>query len=86
MSSAHRFIMKIPNKQELQQFAFNNSSGIKFQDFTNLYKKCTAKPYSFLVIDATLAQDNHSCFKKNLLERIQKLIMTTDDKIRDEKL
>ena len=47
--------MKIPNKQELQQFAFNNSSGIKFQDFTNLYKKCTAKPYSFLVIDATLA-------------------------------
>ena len=52
--------MKIPNKQELQQFAFNNSSGIKFQDFTNLYKKCTAKPYSFLVIDATLVSDNQS--------------------------
>ena len=24
----------------------------------NRYKKCTAKPYSFLVIDTTLASDN----------------------------
>ena len=24
----------------------------------NLYKKCTAKPYSFLVNDATLVSDN----------------------------
>ena len=29
-----------------------------FKDFMNLYKKCTAKPYSFLVIDATLASNN----------------------------
>ena len=26
----------------------------------NLYKKCTGKPYSFLVTDATLASDNPS--------------------------
>ena len=52
----------------------------------NLYKECTEKPYSFLVIDNTLASDNHSRFKKNLTERIQKLIMKIDDKIRDEKL
>ena len=78
--------MKIPNKRELQQIAFNHSSDIDFQDFMNLYKKCTAKPYSFLVIDATLASDNPFRFRKNLLERTQKLIMTTDDKIRDEKL
>ena len=52
----------------------------------NLYKKCTAKPYSFLVIDVIIAGDNTSRFKKNLLERIYKLIMTIDDKIRDEKL
>ena len=26
---------------------------ITFKDFINLYKNCTAKPYSFLVIDAT---------------------------------
>ena len=50
--------MKIPNKRELQQIAFNHSSDIDFKDFINLYKKCTAKPYSFLVIDATLASDN----------------------------
>ena len=35
---------------------------------------------SFLVTDATLASDNPSCFKKNLLEIIWKLIMTIDDK------
>ena len=52
----------------------------------NLYKECTAKPYSFLGIDATLALDNSSCFRKNLLKGILKLIMTIDNKIRDEKL
>ena len=38
-----------------------------------LYKslqKCTAEPYSFLMTDATLASDNPSCFRENLLERI----------------
>ena len=34
----------------------------------NLYKKCTAKPHSFLVTDATLASDNLSSFRTNLLE------------------
>ena len=36
----------------------------------NLYKNCTAKPYYFLVIKATLASDNHLRFRENLLERI----------------
>ena len=44
----------------------------------NLYKKCTAKPYSFLVIRITLASDYPLHFRNNLLERIQKVIMTTD--------
>ena len=35
----------------------------------NLYKKCTAKPCYFLVTDATLASDNPSRFRKNLLEK-----------------
>ena len=65
---------------------FNHSSVIDFQDFINLCKKCTGKPYSFLVIDTTFASDNSLCFRKNLLERIQKLIITIDDKITDEKL
>ena len=70
LNSRHYFIMKFPNKWELQQITFNNSSDIDFKDFINLYKKCTAKPYSFLVIDATLASDNPSRFRKNLLDRI----------------
>ena len=62
--------MKIPIKKELRQTAFNQSLDIDIQDFINIYKKCTAKPYYFLVIDTTLVSDNSSCFRKNLLERI----------------
>ena len=42
--------------------------------------------YFFLVIDTTPASDNLLRFRKNLLERIYKLIMTIDDTIKDEKL
>ena len=66
----HYFIMKIPNKGELKQIASHNSSDIDFNTFMNLYKKCTEKPYSLLVIDATLASDNTLRFRKNLIERI----------------
>ena len=68
LNSAHYFIMKIRNKQELQQVAFNHSSDIDFKDFMNLLKNCTAKSYTFLVIDASLASDNPSHFRKNILE------------------
>ena len=60
--------MKIPNKLQLQQIVFDHSSDTDFRDFINLYKKFTAKPYSFLVIDT--ASDNPLSFRKNLLERI----------------
>ena len=43
--------------------ALNHSSDIDFQDLINMYKKCTAKPYSFLVIDTTLVSDNRSRFR-----------------------
>ena len=55
--------MKIPNKDELQQTAFNHLSHIYFKDFINLYKKCIAKPHYFLVIDSTLALDNPLRFR-----------------------
>ena len=70
LNSANCFVMEIPNKRELQQTTFNHISDIGFQDFMNLYKTCTAKSYSFLVIDTTLAFDNSSRFRKSLLERI----------------
>ena len=45
LNSTHYFVMKISNKLELQQIAFNHSSYIDFKDFMNLYNKCTTKPY-----------------------------------------
>ena len=60
--------MTFLNKRELQQIAFNHLSDIDFQDFMNLYKECTAKRYSFLVIDTTLTADNLLQFRKNLAE------------------
>ena len=62
--------MKIPNKLELKQIAFNHSSGLDCKYFMDFYKKCSAKPYSFLVIDATLASDDLLSFRKNLVEKI----------------
>ena len=70
LNSTHYFIMKIQDKQELQQIEFNHSSDIEFQDFVNIYKKRTAKPYSFLIADATIALDKPLRFRKNLLEKI----------------
>ena len=56
--------------RKLQKIEFNLPLDIYFWDFINLYKKYTAKPYSFLDINATLASDNLLPFRKNHLERI----------------
>ena len=66
LNTTHFFVMKIPNKRELQQIAISHSSGIDFKDFINIYKKCIDKPYSFLVNDITLASDDPLRFTKNL--------------------
>ena len=58
LNITHFFIMKIPNKRELQQIAINHSSDVDFKDFMNIYKKCTAEPYYFLVHDTILPSDN----------------------------
>ena len=68
LNSTHFFITKIPNKRELQQIVINHSSDISTKDFINIYRECTAKPYSFLVIDTTLASDNPLRFRKLFLE------------------
>ena len=67
LNSTHFFIMKIPNKRELQQITLNHSSDIDFKDFMKIYKKCTAEPYSFLVNDTPLPSDDPLSFRKNLL-------------------
>ena len=58
--------MNIPNKGELQQIAFVNPADIEWKYFMNLYKKCTAKSYSFLLTDATVASGNPSLFRNNI--------------------
>ena len=66
LNSTHFFIMKIPNKRELQQIALNHSSDIDFKDFIKIYKKCTKEPYSFLVNDTTLQSSDPLRFRHNL--------------------
>ena len=63
LNTTHFFISKIPNKRELQQTAINRSSDISTKDFDNIYRECTAEPYSFLANDTTLASDNHLMFR-----------------------
>ena len=50
------------------------------------HRKCTGKPYSFLVIDTDLASDYALCFRKSVLESIKEVIITIVKKIMDEKL
>ena len=50
----------------LQQISFSHSSDIDSKDFTNL-------PYSFLVIETTLASNNPLRFRGSLLERTKNL-------------
>ena len=57
LNSRHYFIMKVSNKWEIQQIAFNGSSDIDFQGFMNTYKKILQNCFP-------------SRFKKDLLERI----------------
>ena len=58
LNATHYFIMKIPNKRELQQIASNSFKS---------YKEYTKEPYSFLVNDATSSSNNPLRFRKNLL-------------------
>ena len=46
----------------------NQSSDISSKDFTNIYRKRNAEPYSFLVNDTTLASDNPLRFRRLFLK------------------
>ena len=70
LNYTHFSITKIPNEPEVQQITFGNVLDIAFKYFMNLYEKCAAKLYSFLVIHTALASDNHLCFRENYSERI----------------
>ena len=54
LNGTHHFIMKIPNKRELQQIASNQLSNIDFKDFMKLYKDYNKELYLYSVNNATL--------------------------------
>ena len=77
--------MEIPNKRELQHVTLNHSSDIDFKDFIKVYKKCTDKPYLFLVTDTTLASDNSLRFRKlqyDINRETARISALSSDKIR----
>ena len=47
LNSTHFFVMKIPNKRELQQTMLNHSSCIDFKDFIRIYKKMYCRSIFF---------------------------------------
>ena len=56
----------------LLQNNFSHSSHINFKDFMNLYKKCTAKTYSYLVNDTTLTSNNTLRLRFNIFRKNKK--------------
>ena len=69
LNSTHYFTIKMPNKCEIQQLAFNQSLDIGYYDFMKIYRKCANEPYS-LVDDTTLTSDPPLRFRKNLIKEI----------------
>ena len=47
LNSTHYFIVKIPNKRELQQIAINHSSDIDFKYFMKIYENLLQKSILF---------------------------------------
>ena len=66
LNSTHYLIMKINNKRELQNIAFNHSADIDYDDFIKIYRECTKEPYNFLTIGTTLPASDPLKFRKNL--------------------
>lgn len=58
VNTTNFFIMKIPNKQERQKIATNNTSDFDFDEFKRLYRNFTTQTYSFLVIGTILPAKN----------------------------
>ena len=62
--------MKIHSRRELKNMPISNSADIEYKDFLMIYRKCTKKAYSFLIIDTTLSANNSLRFKKNILNSL----------------
>ena len=74
LNATHYFIMKVPNKKELQQIASNHLYDIDFKELMKLYQHYIKKPYSSLVNDTTLSSGNLLRFRKNLVRKTKQSI------------
>ena len=63
LNSTHFFIMKIPNKRELQQIALNHSSDINFKDFMKFLKNALQNHILFFNDTTDTNEINRQSFK-----------------------
>ena len=65
LNSTHCLIMKINNRRELQNIAFNHSTDIGCKDFMKIYRE-----YSFMTIDDAFPPSNPLRFRKSLFDTL----------------
>ena len=82
----HYFIMKIQNKLNLKKIAINQLSDIEFNDFLNFCEKICCETTLSLVNGTIFTSTNFLHFWGDLIEGYKKVIMTTNEKNRDEKV
>ena len=70
LNSTNYLILKINNKEELQNIAINYSADIDYKDFMKIYRECTKKLFNFLAIDTKSPASNPLRFRKNVLESL----------------
>ena len=68
LNLTHYLVMKINNKRELQNIPINQFADIDYKDFVKIYRECTKKPYSFLLIDTMLPASDSLRLRKNLFQ------------------
>ena len=64
LNSTHYLIIKLNNRNELQNIAINHSADTDYNNFVRIYRGRTRKPYSFLTIDITLPASDPLRFRK----------------------
>ena len=85
LNSTPYLIMKINEKRELQNIATNHSADIDYNDFVNIYRGYTRKPFTFLTIDTTLPASDSLKFRKYYFLLV-KMAVTDQLKIIDDKI
>ena len=59
---------------------------IDYNNFMNIYTKCTSEPYSFFTFDTTLSANNAFWFQKKSFRFIIKVELIDEIKILDDKV